>query len=128
MSATLQGRTFGRLTVTHQHTPALGETPLKNRSARWECSCKCGNTTFVRAASLLNGHTTSCGCARRRPMPELVKTPVPTAGTIPAARMKELQAIANQPVPSDPIELSNWVYAVQAVADAGGKLPIPSHA
>lgn len=52
------GMQFGRLTAVR---------PTEQRSARaivWECRCQCGNTAFVRSTMLVNGHTTSCGCAK----------------------------------------------------------------
>lgn len=57
MKLDLMGNTYGRLTV-------LGDdgTRNKNSSVLWLCSCKCGNTTHVRADHLRNGRTKSCGC------------------------------------------------------------------
>lgn len=34
----------------------------KNGSVVWECQCECGNIAYVRAASLVQGNTKSCGC------------------------------------------------------------------
>jgi hypothetical protein len=56
----LMGKTFGRLTV-------IGEaTMIRNKSGklttRWFCKCNCGKYLAVRAASLLNGSSQSCGC------------------------------------------------------------------
>lgn len=52
----LTGQVFGRLTVTER---ALGPVTV------WWCSCSCGGETVVRAAHLVSGAITSCGCARR---------------------------------------------------------------
>jgi hypothetical protein len=51
------GRQFGRLTVA-----AFAGYQTVAREAMWQCICSCGTTVTVRAASLRNGHTTSCGC------------------------------------------------------------------
>ena len=54
----LTGQRFGKLT-------AIKPTDdRRNRSVMWECKCDCGNTTYIRAASLRTGNTTSCGCLR----------------------------------------------------------------
>ena len=59
----LTGRVFGRLTVVRW---AGTQERNGNRFAMWECLCSCGNTKIVRAGNLLaNGHTRSCGCAKR---------------------------------------------------------------
>jgi len=50
----LQGKRFGRLKV-------LKFSHKKKRKAYWLCLCNCGNTKTVRADSLKDGSTTSCG-------------------------------------------------------------------
>lgn len=52
----LTSQKFGRLTVLYKLH--------KNNHKRtyWLCLCDCGNLSEVRADSLLNGYTTSCGC------------------------------------------------------------------
>ena len=47
----LTDKRFGKL-IAIRHT---GEN-------KWVCKCDCGNTKTVRAANLVNGSTTSCGC------------------------------------------------------------------
>ena len=59
-SRNLIDRTFGRLTVIELDE----ELSLKKKSAHWKCQCQCGNTISVLQAALLNGNTTSCGCAK----------------------------------------------------------------
>lgn len=49
------GATFGTLTV-------VSAAPF-NRRGRSECLCSCGKTTIVENTCLLNGNTSSCGCA-----------------------------------------------------------------
>lgn len=51
---------FGKLTV-------LGRAPIKgNAKAYWTCQCDCGNIVDIRGEYLLNGHTKSCGCLRKK--------------------------------------------------------------
>lgn len=54
----LTAKAFGRLTVLHFERTVRG-------AVGWKCQCTCGNTKVVRAKSLSNGETTSCGCYRR---------------------------------------------------------------
>lgn len=54
------GQQYGKLTVIS----FIGK-PLGKSKALWECSCTCGNTTYVTSSNLTTGHTTSCGCVRR---------------------------------------------------------------
>ena len=56
----LVGNIYGNLTVL-----TLVETPITSKGAWWECMCVCGNTTQVRATSLVSGLTKSCGCFRK---------------------------------------------------------------
>lgn len=37
-------------------------------SVVWFCECDCGGTAEVAARNLVSGHTTSCGCAKGRPI------------------------------------------------------------
>lgn len=55
----LMSQKFGRLTV-------IGLLPEKTKYNRavWTCRCDCGKETNVEQPNLVNGHTTSCGCAR----------------------------------------------------------------
>jgi hypothetical protein len=52
----LAGQVFGRLTAR-----ARAGTEA-NGCARWLCDCVCGGTVRTRAADLLGGVTSSCGC------------------------------------------------------------------
>lgn len=56
---------FGKLTVT-------SFSEIKNHRAFWNCVCDCGNTYIARGDLLLRGDTTSCGCARIKPVYDLV--------------------------------------------------------
>jgi len=33
---------------------------------QWRCKCRCGEETIVSSHNLVNGDTTSCGCARKK--------------------------------------------------------------
>ena len=55
----LTGQRFGRLAVTKDAgSDRRGE-------ALWECTCDCGNKTFVRGSHLRKGLVQSCGCYAR---------------------------------------------------------------
>lgn len=59
----LSGLKVGRLTVTKfsgAKTFRCGQ-----RHYFWDCLCECGNKIVVRAGSLKNGRTKSCGCYQR---------------------------------------------------------------
>ena len=58
----LTGRRIGRLAVV----AAAGRRVSGGRlHPFWRCKCDCGSTVEVRAADLLSGNTSSCGCLRR---------------------------------------------------------------
>ncbi|CAE6714179.1 hypothetical protein [Paraburkholderia haematera] len=59
--ADLTGRVFGRLTVTARE----GKREGNGRNVFWICSCSCGSGKVVRADSLTQGQTTSCGCVHK---------------------------------------------------------------
>jgi hypothetical protein len=50
------GKKFGKLTVMNLHH--------KNQNGKliYECVCECGNKCYPTTASLISGHTQSCGC------------------------------------------------------------------
>lgn len=57
----LTGKRFGMLTVLERSADrGNGRKPV----VRWECRCDCGKVFTVNAASLLSGHTISCGCRK----------------------------------------------------------------
>lgn len=50
------GNVYDKLTVTEfSHVNDTGQS-------FWKCECKCGKYKIIRASSLVNGDTTSCGC------------------------------------------------------------------
>ena len=54
----LTGKIFGQLTVIEK---VIVEHKPLDSSARWLCKCECGTTKIVRASSLTQGDTKSCG-------------------------------------------------------------------
>ena len=57
------GKTFGSLLVVKR----LEKNPdLASRCIRYLCKCNCGKEVEVNGNSLRTGHTTSCGCSRKR--------------------------------------------------------------
>jgi hypothetical protein len=60
----LVGKRFGRLLVL--------EEAGRNRLSKvlWRCMCECNKIIIVKADSLLNGHTMSCGCLRKEKLVE----------------------------------------------------------
>lgn len=55
------GKTFGKLTA--KRFIRMGSK--NQRGQFWEFNCKCGNSTTLRLASVMNGHPISCGCQER---------------------------------------------------------------
>lgn len=47
------------------HWKVLERAPNAGVSTRWWCKCVCGEKRSVRAAHLMSGASTSCGCVRR---------------------------------------------------------------
>lgn len=62
----LTGKRFGRLVVLYRDKDNV--SPSGYKSVMWRCKCDCGNEITVRAKSLVNGMTKSCGCFRREEM------------------------------------------------------------
>lgn len=54
----LSGQRFGALVVL-EHIP-------QSKPTKWLCRCDCGNETTVNSSNLIQGLTTSCGCATHR--------------------------------------------------------------
>lgn len=67
----LKNKQFGNLTVIKFDE----EMSNKLKISCWECECLCGGYTSVRATSLLNGETVSCGClgSRNQSMSQSIK-------------------------------------------------------
>lgn len=62
----------GRTDLTDQPFGRLvARRPTDRRdsgSVVWHCECDCGGTAEVSARNLVSGHTTSCGCAKGKPI------------------------------------------------------------
>lgn len=58
----LADRRFGKLTAVSFHDRVPKGTKGKHM-ARWFCRCDCGGERIVRRGDLVDGNTTSCGCA-----------------------------------------------------------------
>lgn len=55
----LTNQKFGRLT-------AISIDHCDDGKTYWKCKCDCGNEHIVLTNRLISGHTTSCGCKKRR--------------------------------------------------------------
>lgn len=61
----LVGKTFENIEgMQFDRLKAISIHHINEGGCYWNCECKCGNTTIVRASSLLLGDTKSCGCLR----------------------------------------------------------------
>lgn len=70
----LTGKRFGRLTVLQE------SAERKNNKIMWLCQCKCGKQLLVRAGSLVEGNTKSCGCLRNEKVAEAARKYLRTHG------------------------------------------------
>lgn len=68
----LSKRQFGLLTVIEQAEDYV--TPSGQHQAMWLCKCECGNIKAIRAATLKNGTSSSCGCIQKGIVKQLGKT------------------------------------------------------
>lgn len=59
----ITGKRFARLSVIERAKDYV--TPHGRHEVQWLCLCDCGNYCIVRAGNLANGHTISCGCAKK---------------------------------------------------------------
>lgn len=60
----LIGRQFGRWLVLDE-----AERPVEGRGPYWLCRCACGVERVLVGSNLRNGHSTSCGCAKKSARP-----------------------------------------------------------
>lgn len=56
----ITGEKYGQLSVLKISDKRSGGSVV------WECICSCGNTTLVSSGNLNSGHTTSCGCHKKK--------------------------------------------------------------
>ena len=75
----LTGKVFGSLTVIKQVEDYIN--PQGKPYAKWLCKCNCGIEKEIIGATLLSGHTKSCGCLRRN-LTDFVKTKEDLTGQI----------------------------------------------
>lgn len=68
LKVNLEGQRFSKLVV-------LSESPIRTKhgSTKWLCQCDCGNTRYYSGPDLIRGHSTSCGCSRRKEKGEASK-------------------------------------------------------
>lgn len=59
----LTGNRYGRLTALFRTDDYVA--PSGHHCVMWQCQCDCGNIVNVRAKSLMNNTTRSCGCLAR---------------------------------------------------------------
>ena len=59
----LTGKKYGRLLVIERAEDYV--SPKGKHETQWMCECECGNRRVVRSLFLSNGHTVSCGCAKK---------------------------------------------------------------
>ena len=55
----ISGNRYGKLT-------ALEFSYMKDGHPFWKCKCDCGNVTYKNYWHLVDGHTKSCGCLKRK--------------------------------------------------------------
>lgn len=60
------GNKFGKLLV-------IKHVGIKNSNSFWGCLCDCGYYVEIVGYNLKNGHTTSCGCARKEALKKTAK-------------------------------------------------------
>lgn len=60
LSQDITDRSFGHLVAISG--PVYARVGNRFNAAFWECKCRCGKTKLIRASSLVNGRTKSCGC------------------------------------------------------------------
>ena len=67
----LTGRKFGKWVVLPRN-----DSELNYRDCKWLVQCECGRLRLVAGQDLLNGRSSSCGCASRRKNRDNGKTSV----------------------------------------------------
>lgn len=68
----LTNKRFGILTVIERADDYIYPDGKKHQ-AQWLCKCDCGKKVVVMSASLIRGHTKSCGCTRKEAVSEACK-------------------------------------------------------
>jgi len=57
------GMKFGKLTVLEKSVPPVHLSKKSKKNSFFLCSCDCGKTKIIKAASLRSGRSLSCGCS-----------------------------------------------------------------
>ena len=73
----IEGQKFGRLTALH-------DVGYERRDRLWECLCKCGQFTVVKAGQLKAGKVKSCGCLHSELASKRAKKDVAGHNKLPA--------------------------------------------
>lgn len=66
--ADISGQRFGMLLAIRRGTNSRSGQP------QWHCLCDCGNDPIAAKADLIRGHSTSCGCRRKKTLAQLMTT------------------------------------------------------
>ena len=62
----LVGKKFGKLTVLKENKNYRKENKVTTHGIYWDCICDCGKEVTVLGGQLLSGHTSTCGCFRKK--------------------------------------------------------------
>jgi len=117
----LMGKKFGKLEVLKRVENS------RNRKAQWLCVCDCGEMKVVISASLVRGHTTSCGCYNKSKRVNITHDSTHTPEYVSWCEMKTRCLNKNRKQWSDyggrGISICDrWLYSFQNfVADMGPK-------
>ena len=67
------GQRFGRLVVLGEAEPSTyqREDGTGGKTPRWHARCDCGKEISLSAAAFRRNEAASCGCARRKPQPQV---------------------------------------------------------
>lgn len=118
---------FGRLTVDES------EKQKRGRKVKWRAQCDCGNVLEIRADSLKNGHTQSCGCLHR----DVVRTMQGLSDHPLFAVWKGMLARCARDIPTQDnfdyyggrgiTVCKKWAESFEAFVADVGKRPSPDH-
>ena len=102
----MAGKVFGRLSVSrHQPMP-----PAQTSKTPWLWNCSCGGSKSIIAGSVVNGLTTSCGCAIRSPNGLHYRKPVMTSK---AEWVRKFPSLIDESLPTEWSFGSNMLVPVR---------------